>query len=428
MSETEGTSLGGTSSGAATASAADVLPLGKLAELLGLVSSVQAVTLFAVLALPTLAPKAAPAFGVGAEAVGYQISLIYLVAATFSGIAGFYARRFGSATTSLAAVAISGSTLLCFVTGNVLIAALASLALGIAYGMTNPAASHLLWRFAPPNRRNLVFAIKQTGTPLGGVVVSLLLPVMAEWWGWQRAIVASTLMFLALCIALWFKRPAWDDDRDPGARVRGGPLGSARAAMSNQTLRGLAILGLAYAGYQFCLFSFIVTMLVVEFGWPLILAGWTATVMQIGGMSGRIVWSMLADKLGGRGIELLVFIGLLSTLFGVVVASMTPSWPPALVVAILFTFGFCLVGWNGVFMAEAARASSPGNVGIATGGVLAFTFAGVVLGPSAFATLYKFLGNYALTYGVFALAPLIGVAALVPVLRQNWAAAKLKAG
>ena len=78
----------------------------------------------------------------------------------------------------------------------------------------------------------------------------------------------------------------------------------------------------------------------------------------------------------------------------------------------LFVFGFCLVGWNGLFMAEAARAAGSENVGVATGGVLVFTFAGIVIGPAAFATVYKLAGSYALTYGIFALAPLIGVAAL----------------
>jgi hypothetical protein len=70
-------------------------------------------------------------------------------------------------------------------------------------------------------------------------------------------------------------------------------------------------------------------------------------------------------------------------------------------------------------MAEAARAAGPANVGVATGGVLVFTFAGIVIGPAAFATLYKLAGSYALTYGIFALAPLIGVAALIPVLRRR---------
>jgi predicted MFS family arabinose efflux permease len=221
-----------------------------------------------------------------------------------------------------------------------------------------------------------------------------------------------------VAIPLWLKRTEWDDDRDPGARIRGSLFNGVQAALGHPTLRGLAIVGLAYACYQFCLFSFIVTMLVVDFEWSLIAAGWTATAMQIGGISGRIGWSMLADRIG-RGIELLIAIGVLSSVLGFLVASMTPVWPPMALVAVLFVFGFCLVGWNGVFMAEAARAAGSGNVGVATGGVMVFTFAGIVVGPAAFATVYKLAGSYALTYGLFAFVPLIGVAALIPVLRSR---------
>ncbi len=394
------------------------LHMSQLAGLLALVSGVQAVTLFTVLALPTLATKAAPAFGVGAEAVGYQISLIYVVAALFSGFSGLYVRRFGAAATSFAAVAGGWIALMGFATGNLAVAALCSIVAGLAYGITNPAASHLLWRFAPPGRRNLIFAIKQTGTPLGGMLAALLLPALSVWLGWQGAIVASTILFVAVAIPLWLKRSEWDDDRDPGARIRGSLFNGVQAALGHPTLRGLAVVGFSYACYQFCLFSFIVTMLVVDFEWSLIAAGWTATAMQIGGVSGRIGWSMLADRIG-RGIELLIVIGVLSSGLGLLVASMTSAWQPGAMIAVLFVFGFCLVGWNGLFMAEAARAAGPGNVGVATGGVLVFTFAGIVVGPAAFATVYKLAGSYALTYGFFALVPLIGVGALVPVLRSR---------
>lgn len=392
--------------------------LGQLAILLGLVSGVQAVTLFAVLSLPTLATQAAPAFGVGAEAVGYQISLIYIVASVISSFAGLYVRRYGAATTSFAAVAMTAFALAGFASGDLAVAAICSIVCGAAYGITNPAASHLLWRFAPPSRRNLIFAIKQTGTPLGGMLASLLLPVLSMWLGWRGAILASLVIFAVIALPLLLKRPVWDEDRDPGARIRGSLFNGVRVALGHPTLRGMAIVGLSYASYQFCLFSFVVTMLVIDFHWSLIAAGWMATAMQIGGICGRIGWSMLADRIG-RGIELLIVIGVLATALGVLLATMTTAWPAHLMIVVLFLFGFCLVGWNGLYMAEVARAAGPANVGLATGGVLAFTFAGIVIGPAAFATIYKFAGSYAMTYGIFAIAPLFGVAALIPVLRRR---------
>ena len=42
-------------------------------------------------------------------------------------------------------------------------------------------------------------------------------------------------------------------------------------------------------------------------------------------------------------------------------------------------------GWNGVFLSELARLAPEGRVGEATGAVLMFGFAGLVLGPLAMA-------------------------------------------
>jgi hypothetical protein len=76
------------------------------------------------------------------------------------------------------------------------------------------------------------------------------------------------------------------------------------------------------------------------------------------------------------------------------------------------TFGFSIVGWNGLWMAEIARTSRPGEVGLATGGVLVFTYVGIVLGPATFATVYKLIGSYGVTYAIFSVFALIGALAI----------------
>lgn len=58
---------------------ADTSPIAPIL-LLVLVTAVQMLGTFAVLALPTLAPAAAPSFGVRTETVGFQLSLIYVAA------------------------------------------------------------------------------------------------------------------------------------------------------------------------------------------------------------------------------------------------------------------------------------------------------------------------------------------------------------
>ncbi len=358
-----------------------------LVLLLGLVTGVQALATFAVLALPTLATVAAPHFGFGPETIGYQISVVYAAAALLSSVAGLYVRRHGAATMSILAMALSAIGLLGIASGSMVTAILASVAIGAAYGLTNPAASHLLFRFAPRHRQNLVFALKQTGVPLGGILAALLLPRLAETYGWQAAIGASAALMALVAIPLLASRGRLDDDRNPAASLgRGGVLSGIRLVWETPKLRAFAIMGWAYASAQFCLFTFLITMLVKDLGWGLVAAGGAATIMQVGGVIGRIAWSMLADAIG-RGVAILIVIGLGSTAFSVLLATATSAWPDWLLLTVVSGFGFCLVGWNGLWLAEVARAARPDEVSLATGGVLAFTFFGIVLGPATFATI-----------------------------------------
>ncbi len=407
------------SRGAPTDARAPAITTSGLVALLGLVTSVQALATFAVLALPTLATLAAPHFGFGPESIGYQISIIYAVAAFLSSFSGYYVRRYGAALISACALALSAAGLVGIATGSILIAVIASGLIGAAYGLTNPAASHLLFRFAPRNRQNIVFALKQTGVPLGGILAALLLPRLAQTYGWQIAIGASAALMALIAVPLLMMRGSLDDDRAPSATLGvGGVLSGIRVVLASPRLRALAIMGWAYASSQFCLFTFLITMLVTDLGWSLVAAGGAATVMQVGGVVGRIAWSVLADMIG-RGLSILVTIGLGSAVFGLALAYASPDWPAWWMAVIVFGFGFCLVGWNGLWLAEVARAAGPGEVSLATGGVLALTFFGIVLGPATFATIYRFVGSYAFTYGIFTVYALFGAAVLVWSMRQR---------
>lgn len=382
--------------------------------LLAMVTSVQALATFAVLVLPTLATKAAPDFGIGAESVGYQISLVYFAAASLSSIAGVFVRRWGGALISAVALMLGVVGLVAMSSGSVILGVLASLSIGCGYGLTNPAASHLLFRFAPRERQNLIFALKQTGVPMGGMLAALLLPSLSERLGWPWAMVTASMLLMVATLPLLGSRATLDDDRDPSARMTGGVLAGVKVVLAHPRLRAFAFMGLAYASYQFCLFTFLITMLAEDFGWPLVAAGQMVTAMQIGGAIGRIIWSVIADRTG-RGLDVLILIGLGSAGFAMCLAAATSAWPVWLLGFVLVGFGFCLVGWNGLWLAEIARTCRPEDVSLATGGVLVFTFGGIVLGPAAFATAYKLIGSYALTYGAFSVLALAGVASLLAV-------------
>src|SRR6185312_9527845 len=51
--------------------------------------------------------------------------------------------------------------------------------MGLGYGIPNPAASQLLARIPSHRRINLLYSIKQTGVPIGGILSGVLAPPVA---------------------------------------------------------------------------------------------------------------------------------------------------------------------------------------------------------------------------------------------------------
>ncbi|MCB1547723.1 MAG: MFS transporter [Hyphomicrobiaceae bacterium] len=380
---------------------------GGLPALLGVVTGVQALATFSVLALPQVAPTVTASLGVGAEWIGYQVSLVYLTAAIASASAGAFVRRLGPCRASVIALLMSALGMIGIASGHLLMIAVASLLVGVTYSLTNPAASHLLIRFGPPSYRNVIFALKQTGVPLGALLGALLMPTLSQKFGWQTAFAGGALMLVLLALVAWPMRAHWDDDRQPSAPLRGQLLGGVKTVYRSRILWGLSVLGFVYSGIQVTLMSFTVTLLVKDLGWDLISAGYVAAAMNASGAIGRICWGFLADRTG-KGSLVLIAIGIGSTFVALAVSRLTSSWPTAGVTGLLMLYGFLIVGWNGVFMGEIARASTPSEVGAATGGGLVFCFIGVVIGPTLYALLYKSIGSYALTFGVLSAVTLIG--------------------
>ena len=154
--------------------------------------------------------------------------------------------------------------------------------------------------------------------------------------------------------------------------------------------------------------TFTVTLLVKDLDWSLIEAGTAASAVQVVGAVARVCWGMIADRLG-NGLLILVLIGILTVGGALMVTAITPTWPHLAVVALLAGFGVAAFGWNGVFLAEVARFCPPAQVSTAIGGALMFTFAGVVVGPSIYASLYSAFGSYTTTFGAIAIFPAVGV-------------------
>jgi MFS family permease len=384
---------------------------------LAVTTATQVLTTLGALALAAVAPRAAAELGVNPALIGYQVGVVYfgaLVAALFG---GGLVRRFGAARTSqcglvLVAVGCVVSTL-----GSLAAIAAGAWVIGLGYGVTNPAASHLLTRAAIQRNMNLVFSLKQSGVPIGGVISGLLLPAVTLAYGWKAGLWTCALLAAALSVGLVPAQRRWDIDRASDASVFANPFASLVIVWQRPVLRWIAISSFAYSAVQLSFTGFLVTYLVAEAGLSLLAAGTILSITHAAGAIGRLVWGWIADRLRS-GSAALIANGALAVAGALATAAIGLDWPLWAIAAVTAFFGFCAIGWNGVFIAVIARQAPPNEVGMATGGTLVITYAGVMAGPSLFGALHAHAGaSYSASFTLLALVTAVGVACVYQARR-----------
>ncbi len=123
------------------------------------VTAVQVIATMAVLIPASVAPEIARTLDLPVSMIGFQISLVYVGATLMSLAAGLVQRRLGAVRANQVAAFMVMASLLVIALPHAATLAAGSLGLGIAYGLTNPAASHLMMKIASPDNRNLDFSI-----------------------------------------------------------------------------------------------------------------------------------------------------------------------------------------------------------------------------------------------------------------------------
>ena len=365
--------------------------------------AIQALATMTVLAPPVFAGVAAPDFGVGANHIGVFTAVVYAAASVSAGMAGGPVRRHGAIRVSQAGLVIGGAGIALLATASVWLGLIGAALIGVGYGPMTPASSHILIRQAPPARRALIFSIKQTGVPLGGVLAGMLVPPLTLGFGWRGAALAVALASVALALACEPLHRSLDDDADPTAAADSHLLAAIRLVLGPGGLRRLALASLAFSAMQLCLGAFIVTFLSGPVGMDLVVAGLIMAVAQGAGVFGRVAWGWLSDRVVSPR-RALCLLGLAIGGTGATLALVTSGWPVALVCVVAAALGAVALGWNGVFLAEVARVAPAGQAGMATGGALAFTFLGALAGPPIFGALVDVSGSYRIAFAAAAAA------------------------
>jgi len=353
---------------------------------LAVVLVLQTVAAYLTRLIPVVSPAFMAEFGWDESWIGY-LSAVNIVGAICMLLGGMgLLRRMGSLLVLQISIVIGTAALFLFQFPSIVAALLASALIGLSNGTSTPAGTQVLMRFTPASRYNLAFSIRQAGVPLGGVVAGLAIPLLIESAGWRAALVVSALGAFAVTALLLPFRGRIDGPREPvplrwpGIDDFAQPL---RLLSGSPGLRRIVLVGGVFAVAQACWFTFAVTYLVTELGYPLGFAGMVFAAMQAAGVIGRIALGIVADRTSSE--VTLAAVALLSAAVTAAFAFVGLDWPAWSIMLISTVAGATVSGWNGVQVAEVVRRSPRTLIAEAVAGSVIVVFASNMLAPILFA-------------------------------------------
>ena len=136
----------------------------------------QAFATMAPMAIPLLGPVVVKIFGLNPGYIGGFAALTYGIGMLSAVSSGSVIRKYGPLRVGQLSLLLCGAGLWIGAVGSIPFMFVGVLLIGIGIGPSTPASSHILARFAPPHLAPLIFSIKQTGVPIGGIMAGTLFP------------------------------------------------------------------------------------------------------------------------------------------------------------------------------------------------------------------------------------------------------------
>lgn len=351
--------------------------------------------------LPVLAPQLAPLAGVAPSTIGHLTGVMFAGALLPTLVAGAVMPLVGPVRVGQLTTAFGAVGLLIAATGSVWALLIAALLIGAGYGPGAPLSSVVLAHHTRSEWHGLVFSVRQSGIPLGGLLAGLTLPAAAVAFGTREAVMAAAAVAFMITLTVEPVRKKLDA---PLRSAKGPKLGALLLNISmRQALRAHPDLprvtygGFAAASVQGSVFALLVTFLVERAGFDLITAGLIFSAMHLSGFAARIAFGYASDRFFRPQLLLaaLAAVGVATLLILLLVGGRVSF---TVVIVLAAVIGATVSGWNGVMMAELARLSPPGLVASVSASAVTCIYLGYMIGPVVTSGLIGLSGSYLLGF------------------------------
>lgn len=363
---------------------------------------------------PVLAPQIARIAGVEPSMVGIVAGVMFAGALVPTLLSGAIIPLIGPVRLNQITTTITALGLLVATIGSWSALLIGGVIVGAGYGPGAPAASAVLAHHTALARRGLIFSVRQSGAPLGGLLAGAMLPVIAVHFGTTEAILAAALFSVLAALIVQVVRnpldtPLLSAQRPSRANVLAN-LSIRSSLAAHADLPRVTYNGFAAAAAQGSVFALMVTFLVERGGLDLITAGFVFATTNVAGVIARVALGYASDGFINPQ-ALLAMLAAAGVCALALLLTFAGQLPLAAVLVLASIIGATISGWNGVLMAELARLAPPELVGSVSAAAITCIYLGYMVGPIVTSAVVGLSGSYVLGFGPVALALLAAAAA-----------------
>ncbi|MGD7043283.1 MFS transporter [Jeotgalibacillus proteolyticus] len=270
---------------------------------------------------------------------------------------------------------------------------------GMAYGTMHPVTNRGILYWFPQRRRGMAMGIKQMGITLGSALAAAALLPFALYTDWKMAVTASCLILFAVGVISSF---LYNENAVVNKKKNQNEESLVTKIKHMATNRDLLLISLAafiLNGSQMSLTIYVLFYIGNELLFGLGIAGTMYVLSEIGGSAGRIVWGTISDALfEGRRFPVTLILMVVASTGAVAMIFLTPVTPVWILCILLFTLGFAVSGFNGLWMNIATELTEPQRAGLASGFSLTIGSMGVMVLPPLLGWISDISGSFKISW------------------------------
>jgi len=288
---------------------------------------------------------------------------------------------------------------------------------GVGYGAYHPVSTRGILYWFDSLQRGTAMGIKQMGVTVGSALAAFLLVPLSEMFHWRPVLFVSSLVLIigGLICYYYYRDAVVSMPKTKNARISKQLL----SMFAHRRLLLLTIGAMTLSASQMSLNTYLILYATNHLLVSIVFAGMLLVISEVGGSLGRVIWGMVSDRLfQGNRMIILCMIATISTLGFVTLATLSEGVNLVVLVLIIFVLGFCLAGYNGLWMNAATEIVPKEQAGLSSGFSTSIGAWGVILGPPLFGLIADVTGSYSASWIVMAVL-MFFVAILFLFLNQS---------